>query len=77
MSPFHAQAAGSIFTKFCTDLPANSGKVLNTLPTQPPDPGVPQTQPKQITGEKTALYKKCTKFFPGSAGPRLASNLFK
>jgi len=50
-------------TKFCTDLHANSGKVLNTsitLPTQTPDPGIPQTpKPKQITGEKTLLYKKC------------------
>jgi len=31
-----------------------------TLPTKPPDPEVPQTpKPKQITGEKTFLYKKC------------------
>jgi len=46
-----------------------------TLPTQPPDIRVPQApKPKQITGEKTLLYKKCIKFFPGSAGPRLASN---
>jgi len=30
------------------------------LPTQPPDLGVPQTpKPKQITGEKTLLDKKC------------------
>jgi len=46
------------------------------LPTQPPDPGVPQTpKPKQITGEKTFLHKKCIKFFPGSAGPQLASSI--
>jgi len=30
-----------------------------TLPTQTPDPRVPQTtKPKQITGEKTLLYNK-------------------
>jgi len=30
-----------------------------TPPTRPPDPGVTQTpKPKQITGEKTLLYKK-------------------
>jgi len=42
--------------------------------TWPPDPGVPQApKPNQITVEKTLLYKKCIKFFPGSAGPWLAS----
>jgi len=75
------RTAGPISTKFCTDLPTNSGKVLNTsmtLPTQPPDPGVPQTpKPQQITGEKTLPYKKCIKFFPLSAGPRLASLYIK
>jgi len=31
-----------------------------TAPTRTPDPGIPQTpKPKQITGEKTLLYKKC------------------
>jgi len=43
-----------------------------------PTPWLRSTQtpkPKQITGEKTLLYKKCIKFFPGSAGPRLASLL--
>jgi len=52
------------------------GKVLNTsmtLLTQPPIPGVPHTpKPKQITGEKTLLYKICIKFFPGSSGLLLA-----
>jgi len=40
MSPFHARTARPISTKVCTDLPTNSGKVLNTImtpPTQPPD----------------------------------------
>jgi len=50
------QTARLISTKFCTDLSTNSWKVLNTTitpPTQPPDPGVPQTpKPKQTTGEK-------------------------
>jgi len=67
------QTAKPISTKFCTDLHTNSEKVFNTPPTLPPDAGYPQTpKPKQITGEKTLLYKKCIKIFPGSAGPRLA-----
>jgi len=84
MSPFHAQTAGPISTKFCTDLPANSGKALNTSmtpPIQPLDSGVPQTpKPKRVTGEKTLCNLKCPdewrnliKFFPGSARARLAS----
>jgi len=84
MSPFHARTARPISTKFCTDLPTNSGKVLNTTmtpPTRPPDPGVPQTpKPKWVTGEKTLCNVKCPdglrkliKFFPGSTGARLAS----
>jgi len=79
------QTAGPISTKFCTDLHTNSGKVLNTsmtTPTQPLDPGVPQTpKPKWITGEKTLCNVKCPdgwckliKFFLGSAGARLASH---
>jgi len=58
MFPYHARTARPISTKFYTDLPANSGKVLNTCmtpPTQPLDPRVPQT-PKpewRETGEKT------------------------
>jgi len=74
-------------TKFCTGLPDNSGKVLNTSMTPktwPPDPRVPQTpKPKQITGEKTLLYKKCPdgwrkliKFFLSSAGAWLASLIY-
>jgi len=88
MSPFHILTAGPISTKFCTDLPTNWGKVLNTrmtTPTRPPDPGVPQTpKPKWITGEKTLCSIKCpdgwrkfVKFFLGSAGARLASVLIK
>jgi len=76
MYPFHARTARPISTKFCTDLPNNSGKVLNTsmtLPTQPLDPGVPQTlKPKWVMGEKTLCSVKCPdgwhkliKFFPG------------
>jgi len=46
-----------------TDLPINSGKVLNTSMTPqtlPLDSGVSQTpKPKWVTGEKTLLYKKC------------------
>jgi len=53
---FPMQTARLISDKFCTDLSTNSWKVLNTTitpPTQPPDPGVPQTpKPKQTTGEK-------------------------
>jgi len=65
-------------TKYSMDLHTNSGMVLNTIltpPTQPPNQRVAQTpKPKQISGEKTLLYKKkWIKFFPGSAGPRLAS----
>jgi len=58
-----------ISTKFCTDLPTNSGKVLitsMTAPTRPPGPrgtpnsGVPQTpKPKQVKGEKTLHNAKC------------------
>jgi len=47
MSPFHARTTGPISTEFCIVLHTNSGKVLNTgmtLPTQPPDPGVPKQQ---------------------------------
>jgi len=84
MYPFHARTARPISTKFCTDLPTNSGKVLNTsmtTPTQPVDPSVPQTlKPKWVTGEKTLCNIKCPdgwpkliEFFPGSAGARLAS----
>jgi len=84
MSPFHARTARPISTKFCTDLPTNSGKVLNTSmiqPTQPLDPRLPQTlKPKWVTGEKTLCnvkspdgWRKLIKFFPGSAGARLAS----
>jgi len=73
-------------TKFCTDL-HNSGKVLNTsmtLQTLPPDPGVPQTpKSKRIKGEKTLCnvkypdgWRKLIKFFPGSAGARLASLIY-
>jgi len=78
VSLFHVQTAVPIYTKFCTDLHTNSSL---TLPTQPPDPGVPQAlEPKQITEEKTLLYKKCPdgwlnliKFFPASNGPQLVS----
>jgi len=49
-----------------------------TPPTWPPDPRILQAQkPKQISEEKTFLYKKCIRFFPGSAGPQLDSNLIK
>jgi len=69
VSLFHMRAAVPISTKFCTYLYTNSGKVLHTsmtLPTRPPNPGLPKT-PKllEITGEKTLLNKKCMKFFPG------------
>jgi len=84
MSPFHARTARPISTKFCTDLPTNSGKVLNKSmipPTRTLDPRVPQTpKPKRITGEKTLCNVKCPngwrkliKFFPGSAEAWLAS----
>jgi len=80
----NSNLARPISTKFCTDLPTNSGKVLNTsmtLPTQLLDPGVPQTlKPKWVTGEKTLCNVKCPdgwckliKFFLGSAGAQLAS----
>jgi len=63
MSLFHARTAVPMSIKFCADLHTTSGKNLNsnmTLPTQPPDPWAPQTpKPKQITGGKTLLYKKC------------------
>jgi len=58
MSPFHAQTTGLISTKFCADLPGYSGKVLNPSMTLPTRPQIPK--PKQITGEKTLLYKKCS-----------------
>jgi len=47
MSLFHEQTAIPISTKFFSDLHTNSGKVLNTrmtLPTQPPDPGTPNSK---------------------------------
>jgi len=85
---FHTLTAWPISTKFGTDLHTNSGKVLNTsmtLSTWPPDPRVPQTpKPKWFTGEKTLCNVKCPdgwrkliKFFPGSAGARLASIYIK
>jgi len=88
MSPFYARTFRPISTKFCTDLPTNSGKVLNismTPPTQLLDPRVPQTlKPKWVKGEKTLCNVKCPdglskliKFFPGSAGARLASIYIK
>jgi len=68
MSPFHARAARSISTKFCTNLPTSSGKVLNTSitsPIQPLDPGVPQTpKPKWVTGEKTLWNIKFPDGYP-------------
>jgi len=64
MYPFHAQTAGPIPTKFCTErIPTNSGKVLNTTmtpPTRPLDPEVLQTlKPKQVMGEKPLGNIKC------------------
>jgi len=70
--------------QFCTDFPANSGKVLNTSmtpPNRPPDPVEPQTsKSKWVTGEKTLCniicpdgWCKLIKFFPVSAGAWLAS----
>jgi len=68
MFPFHVWTAGPISTKFCTDLPTNSGKVLNTsitLPTRPLDPRVPQTpKPKWVIGEKTLCNVKCPDGYP-------------
>jgi len=80
MSLFYAQIRRPIFTKFCTDLHNNSGKVLNTSLTQPtrsPDPGVPQTpKPKQITGEKLCYTKNALNFFRPVPGPGwLVSNI--
>jgi len=49
MYPFHAQTARPISTKFCTDLPANSGKVLNTSVTPPTWPPGPQGTPNSKT----------------------------
>jgi len=83
MSLLLARTTRSISTKFCTDLHSISGKVLNTSMTRQPNPwtpGVPQTpKPKWVMGEKTLCHIKCPdgwrnviKFFPGSAGPRLA-----
>jgi len=52
--------------QICTDLHTNSGKVLKTSltpPTQPPDPGVPQTpKPKQNTREKLYFTKNALYF---------------
>jgi len=58
MSPFHARTAGPISTKFCTDLPTNSGKILNTVMI-PPTP-----KPKRVTGEKTLCNVKCSDGYP-------------
>jgi len=84
VSLFHARTTLPASTKFCTDLHTHSGKVLKTsmtLPTQPSDPGLPQTpKPKQITGEKTLCNVKylvtvlSKKYFVlCSGGPQLAS----
>jgi len=68
MSLFHAQTAKPISTKFCSDLPTNSGKVLNTSMTPltlPLDPRLPQTpKPKWVTGEKTLCNGKCSDGYP-------------
>jgi len=73
MSLFHLGTARPISTKFCTDLPANSGKVLNTSmtpPTQPLDPGVPQTsKPKWVRGEKTLCNISSANFSWAAPGP--------
>jgi len=68
MYPFHALTARPISTKFCTDLPTNSGKVLNTsmtLQTLALDPRVSQTpKPKRVMGEKTLCNIKCPDGYP-------------
>jgi len=73
MSPFHARTGGPISTKFCTDLPTNSGKVLNTSMTPqtlPLDPGVPQTsKPKWVMGEKTLCNVSSSNFSRAAPGP--------
>jgi len=59
MSPFHAWTP--ISTKFRTDLPANSGKVLNTSmtpPTRPPDTGYPKLQNLNWSLEKKLSITK-------------------
>jgi len=59
MSPFFARTAGPISTKFCTDLPANSGKVLNTSmtpPTQPLHPQSPQPMNPRVPNPWTPGY---------------------
>jgi len=76
MYPFHARTAQPISTKFCTDLTANSGKVLGTSitpPTRPLDPRVPQTQKPLCNVTCPDGRFNFTKFFPGSARARLAS----
>jgi len=55
VSFFHTLTAGQFSPK--TDLPTGSGKVLSTSltpPTQPPDPGLPQT-PKPVQEKSFAL----------------------
>jgi len=72
MSLFHMQTARPTYTKFCTDLHTNSGRFLTqvwpcrpnslTLPTQFPDPVVPQaSKPKQITEEKNFAFQKMSR----------------
>jgi len=66
LCPFHEGTARLISTKFCTDLPTNSGKVFNTSmtpQTRALDPG--QTpKPKWVMVEKTLCNVKCPDGYP-------------
>jgi len=71
MYPFHARTARPISTKFCTDLPTNSGKVLSTSitpTTRPLDPGVPQTL-KPLCNVKCPGHVSSSNFSRAAPGP--------
>jgi len=60
MSLFHVRTTVPISTKFCTDHQTNSGKVLFTtvsLPTQHPNPGVPQAPEHPPLGDLDSPIK--------------------
>jgi len=84
MSLFHRQTSGPISTKFYTDPPTNSGKVLNaslTPLTRPPDrtPGYQRLQNlKRSLEKKLCFTKNALNFSQAVAGPsRLVKDIYR
>jgi len=74
---FTSEPPNQFLTNFVQTSTRTLGRFLTntslTRPTCHPDPWVPQAPKyKQIAREKTLIYIKYIKFFPGSAGARLS-----